>query len=74
MDGSIPKVTESTAPRPIPSQRERRRRGEEGAFHLPDQEAATQPQTPIPPPGEAEPRPVAAPEEGEPGTSLDLRA
>lgn len=68
MDGSIPKITESLAVPRIPQQRERRPREGAAKFEVP-----LGPSSEDEAPRDIEVRPVAAPEEGEPGTRLDLR-
>ena len=72
MDGSIERITESLAPRPLAARRERRRREDDPHFKLPAATQNAEPSAPDPSP-DAEARPVAAPEEGEPGTRLDVR-
>ncbi len=72
MDGSIERVTESLAPRPVAARRERRRREDEPEFQLPTATQGSESSATVPSP-EPEARPIAAPEEGEPGTRLDVR-
>lgn len=71
MDGSIERVIESFAARPVAARRERRRREDQTPFQLPMAQS-TEPAASTPSP-DPDARPVAAPQEGEPGTRLDVR-